>query len=655
MSKTDNINFNILPDIIYFEEYINYLESLIKNEEKIEKNEFELNIKKSSKKMKREEGILWSSVTLEDIEYHDPSKIFLTLTRKPDSNIPQFQEGQNVKLFKDSSDKVEEVHGIIKNITNESAVVIINGEDVPDFLENGNFSLEISYSDITYKAMYYAINDFKNSEDKVLQKLKKAIFNNITNFTNLNKRKSINNIFLNYSQNIALNGILNSEDIYVVHGPPGTGKTTLILECIKELSNHNEKILLCAPGNYATDLLVERSLFENLNIVRLGNPVRISEKISESTLEKKMINHPLYKDIKSYKREAKELLRQAQVFKRNMNKAIYEERKQKLKESKNLFKLAKKIEEIIIDDIFDRTNILACTLTHLYLNKKLSILNFDTIIIDEASQGLEPLIYLAFLLKPKKRVILVGDPNQLPPFSITQNEHSDLKITLLEKLLIKYKENPDKSYMLDVQYRMNNHIFTFSNTEFYNNLLKGHENILSHTLEFEKINENIQLIFIDTAGTDFYEEINESSSSIFNKGEAGFTISILKKYFSNSQVVNKLCTFGVISPYKAQVSLLKELVSSNELNHETIEINTIDSFQGRESDCIILSLTRSNDNKDVGFLENEKRLNVALSRAKKELIVIGDSETISKSHKLKRLIQYAQKIGGYHSAWEFLE
>ena len=651
MSKK-SIEFDFFPELSKFSEYLDYIKSLILREELAEKEEFELLYKKSSKKIKRESGLLWSSIGIVDINFFGNNQIELKVKRTDDSIKSAFQVGQNVRLFRDSEKNTEEIIGILTKISHLEAEIVFTAEDTPDWMDD-NFSLETSYNDITYKAMIYSIQGLINNKNKIVSHYIDEIFSNKIYDTEL-ESKNIESLILNETQNLILNLIINSNNFFLVHGPPGTGKTTLITETIKELIKQNEKILICASSNLAVDLLTEKCNSANMNIVRLGNPIRISNSIQEVTLEKKIQSHDYYTEIKKYKKEADEKIKKARTYKRNFGKKEYNERKELLREAKELYSLSRKTLDIIINDIFDKSSVIASTLTGLYTSKYLKNIEFDSIFIDEASQAIEPLCYLPILLAPKKRIVFVGDPMQLPPTIFSSKKPNEgLSITFFEKLLNKFKNNTFKTQFLNIQYRMNSQIVGFPNQYYYDNKLLTDKENINKSLNINKIDKNTHIIFIDTAGTDFYES-REESDSISNSEEAKLLINILRKFYINNEILSNF-TIGILSPYKAQINLIEKLFMEHNLNSNLIEINTIDSFQGREKDCIILSLTRSNMNMEIGFLEDTRRLNVALTRAKKELIIIGDSETIQINYYYKKLLSYITEIGGLHSAWEFIE
>ncbi len=643
------INNLHLPSLNNLDEYFSYIRNLITTEENFEKEEYWEELNKSSKKIKRNSGILWSSVYLDDVIFSDSNNITLIIKRKPDLIKPSIQPGQNVKLYRDSDMNTQEILGVVKNISHNDATIVIKGDDLPNWMEDGSFILEKTFSDITYKAMFYAIDTFEKNESKIILKYKQKIFDTPeTVKTTIDDSETFN--FLNSSQSVVVKNILKSNDFYIVHGPPGTGKTTVIIESVNELVNLGEKILLSASSNLAVDLLTEKTVEKKINVLRIGNPVRVSENILHTTLDYKIKNHDYYKEIKKYKKQADDLIKKARSFKRNFGKQEYQDRRDKLREAKELYKLCKKTEDIIIEDILDKTNVVASTLTSLYTSKIIKKCKFDSIFVDEASQALEPLCYLPIILQPSKRIIFVGDPNQLPP-TIYSKKNNGLKFTFLEKLLFKFRDNPIQSGFLNIQYRMNDQILGFPNQEFYNNLLISDFSNKNHSIGTDKIDSKVHIIFIDTVGADFTETRVDNDQSIYNEQEGILLFKIFSNFYSND---NNL-SFGILSPYKAQVNFLEELFSKNESLLRSIEINTIDSFQGREKDCILISLTRSNDSSEIGFLSDLKRMNVAMTRAKKELVIIGNSETLASNNFFSKLIEYINNLGGYHSVWEYLE
>ena len=396
-------------------------------------------------------------------------------------------------------------------------------------------------------------------------------------------------------------------------------------------------ILFCAPSNAAVDLLTEKLAEKGLSVIRIGNLSRIDENVLSHTLEQLISKHPQFKEVKKARKDAQELRKMATQYKRNFGKEERQQRNLLLQEAKNIAKHGIQTENYIIESLLENAQVITATLVgsnHHYIEH----LKFKTIFIDEAAQALEPATWIP-ILKAEK-VILAGDPFQLPPtvksdiaarkgFAISLMEHG-----------IEHLENVS---LLNTQYRMNELIMNFSNQQFYKGKLKADDTVKNH-----QIFEEFPIEFIDTAGCSFDEKSVENSSSLHNPEEC----SLIQKHLTSLEEKHSLTDFliGIISPYKGQVEYLKTQFSPQ----GNISINTIDSFQGQEKDIIYISLVRSNLDAQIGFLKDYRRMNVAMTRAKKKLVIIGDSATLGADKFYADLLDYCEKIGAYRTAWEFL-
>jgi predicted DNA helicase len=407
----------------------------------------------------------------------------------------------------------------------------------------------------------------------------------------------------------------------------------------------NEKILVVAPSNAAVDLLSEKLSEAGLNVMRVGNPVRVSESLSALTLDGKMKEHPAYKDIKKLKIQANEYKNMAHKYKRNFGKAERDQRKALFDEAHKIMKEVDKTEQYILDDLSTKTQVVTATLVgsnHYSVNKY----EYDTVVIDEAGQALEPACWIP-ILKAKK-VILAGDHCQLPPTIKSQEAaKKGLEKTLLEKLVEKH---PEAVVLLDTQYRMNEQIMAHSSKTFYGNSLKAHNSVALHRI----LPDLTPLQFIDTAGCGFDEKLEGTSST--NPEEAAFLVKRVEDLMENWQN-NPSPSIAIISPYKQQIQILNEYVKASSILKPyltNISVNTIDSFQGQERDAVFISMTRSNTDGEIGFVADTRRMNVAMTRARKLLVVVGDSATIGNFNYYSDFIQYAESIDAYKSAWEYL-
>ena len=454
---------------------------------------------------------------------------------------------------------------------------------------------------------------------------------------------------MNETQQEAVHKILSANELAIVHGPPGTGKTTTLVQAIKAIIKQDHKqVLVSAPSNAAVDLLSEKLSEQGLNVVRVGNPAKVSERQLALTLDSKMSEHSSIKEIKRLKKQAREFRDMAHKYKRSFGPAEREQRKALFTEAKNISKEIERTEQYIVDDVLSKADIITATLvgTNHYTVRNL---RFHTVVIDEAGQALEPACWIP-ILKAQK-VIMAGDHWQLPPTIKSAEAAKELSITLLEKCVALH---PEAVVLLQQQYRMHEQIMGFSSKIFYENRLQAHSSVGNQLL----FPTDKPAIFIDTAGCSFDEK--REGTSLSNPEEATFLIKHLTNYVDELKAhytADSFPTIAVISPYKHQVEILKEHILSSPLKElgKAITINTIDSFQGQERDVVYISMTRSNQESSIGFLSDIRRMNVAMTRAKKKLVVIGDSATISQFKFYADFISYIQENDGYVSAWEFMD
>ena len=484
-----------------------------------------------------------------------------------------------------------------------------------------------------------------NSENKLIRILTRGEKPSFTKEKTFNIPNQLNPV-----QQLAVDKILSADHLAIVHGPPGTGKTTTLVAAIKALVKHNnQKVLVVAPSNTAVDLLTEKLSLAGLNVIRVGNPARVSVRLMESTLDYKMTDHPEMKNIKSLKKQASEYKNMAHKYKRNFGKAERDQRKALFDEAHKIGREIEKSEQYIIDNLMGNAQVITATLVganHYTVRN----LKYDTIVIDEAGQALEPACWIP-ILKANK-MVLAGDHFQLPPtIKSTTAAQNGLSNTLLEKVV---QLHPEAVVLLEEQYRMHQDIMAYSSKVFYQDKLKAHDSVSKH-LVFES---DKALIFIDTAGCSFEEKLDGTSTT--NPDEANFLIQHLVsqvQLIQSRKEIEQFPSIAVVSPYKQQVELLKTSINENEVLiafGDKISVNTIDSFQGQERDMVYISLVRSNPTGTIGFLSDTRRMNVAMTRARKKLVVVGDSSTLSKSKFYNDFIAYAESLGGYHSAWEYL-
>ena len=448
---------------------------------------------------------------------------------------------------------------------------------------------------------------------------------------------------LNESQREAVRFALSAGEFAIIHGPPGTGKTTTLVEVIRQIVRRGQSVLAVAPSNLAVDNLLEKLLASGAEAIRLGNPSRVLPELRAHTLDGLIENHPDMRLVQKLTREAYALRDQASRYTRarpepGARQALRREARQMLAD-------ARKIENQMVDRLIRAAPIVCATATGLdvrYLGNR----TFDWCVMDEASQGTEPVSWIP--IQYAERLILAGDPCQLPPTILSAEAIAKgLQISLIERLMDQM--GPAVSRRLDVQYRMHRHIMAFSSTEFYDDSLIAHPSVRDHLLQdLPGITSNelsaAPLDFIDTAGASYDETVEPEGDSRFNQMEAELVLNKVQALLAAGLAPTNI---AVISPYSAQVRLLRERLKQPEL-----EIDSVDGFQGREKEAVILSLVRSNPDGEIGFLEDIRRMNVALTRARRKLIVIGDSATITAHPFYQRLVTYFDTIGAYHSIWE---
>jgi superfamily I DNA and/or RNA helicase len=448
---------------------------------------------------------------------------------------------------------------------------------------------------------------------------------------------------LNASQQAAVDFALTARDAAVIHGPPGTGKTTTLVELIRQAVGQGQRVLACAPSNIGVDNLLERLLAKGVAAVRLGHPARVLENLRAHTLDVLVDEHPEVALARRLAKKGHALRERAGRYTRA--KPAPGAKRQMRQEAAELIADARRIEQQVVAHVLDTASVLCATTTGLD-DSVLGGRRFDLCVIDEASQATEPACWPPILRAEK--LVLAGDHFQLPPTILSAEAAKDgFGVSLLERLAIQHGANISRR--LEVQYRMNRQIMEFSSREFYDGALIADERVADHLLrDLPGLAEDelaLQPIwFIDTAGASYDEDLEPEGESRMNQQEAELTARLAERLLSIGLAERDL---AVIAPYAAQVRLLRSLLKTPGL-----EIDTVDGFQGREKEAVIISLVRSNPLGEIGFLADVRRMNVALTRARRLLIVIGDSATIAAHPFYARLVDYVAAQGAHHSVWE---
>jgi superfamily I DNA and/or RNA helicase len=602
---------------------------------------------------RKKNGVTWYPIKINSEELGSGDLMHLEIERTTQIDKPhQFSSGKNVSLFSNKQDEVLEITGTIKSVSKNSLKLIIHSDELPDWCYDGKLGINIQFDDNSYNEMQLALDVVINANNNRIAELREMIEGTLP----ISFQKTNNDIIipqLNLSQNKAVRHVLSVNDIGVIHGPPGTGKTTSLVQAIRLTLQTENQILVCAPTNSAVDLITEKLIELGIDVLRMGHPARISDELQKSSIDGKISSSPYYKDIKNLRRNAEEYFRMAGKYKRVFGKEDAQQRTAFYTEAKNCIKEARLLEDFIVDELFKTTQVICCTpvtSTHRGLAKK----RFDTLFFDEASQALEPMVWIPLL--KCKRLILCGDHFQLPPVvKSIEAKKGGLDQTLLDRC-IKFK---DAVSLLTRQYRMNTAIMGFSNNFFYNNELIADESVSAQVLlndENSMLSRSIE--FIDTAGCNFDEIQNPETLSYFNPKEGDILFKHLQQLLIEygQQELLPPISIGIISPYKEQREWLKDNIGEVEFDKtklESLSVKTIDGFQGEERDVIYISLVRSNEKQEIGFLNDLRRMNVAITRAKKKLVVIGDSSTIGASKFYNSFLEYCEKHGAYRTAWEW--
>jgi len=437
--------------------------------------------------------------------------------------------------------------------------------------------------------------------------------------------------WLNQSQNAAIQKVVEALEVSVVHGPPGTGKTTTLVEAVIETLQREVQVMVCAPSNAAVDWISEQLMRRGVNVLRIGNPLRMSDEMLDCSYERRYAAHPDYAELWSIRK----LLREAGNPKGESPQA---NRIRKLKHR------AEELEIKINNDIFEQARVVSCTLTgagyHILDHR-----HFPTLFIDEAAQALEPACWTAIL--KADRVVLSGDHWQLPPtIKCPAAAKGGLEQTLMQHVV---KHKPECVSLLTVQYRMNSDIMGFSSRWFYHDRLTAAPEVADRLVT----HMDTALMWIDTSAMQFGEKESQRTASKVNSQEAKLLIHTLRDYVDMiglERLQNDRVDFGIISPYKAQVRLLRKLMRMQKFFRalrRQVSVNTVDGFQGQERDVIILSMVRDNDAGTIGFLRDLRRMNVALTRARMKLIVLGNAETLSRHRFYNELIAYFKEHGDF--------
>ena len=576
-------------------------------------------------------------------------RALLTLGKR-DLSLPlpwtRLNTGSSILLTEEKVDDGQSLRGLVSRRDRQTIEVALAWSPETES-ERPQWRIDLATDEVARDRQRYALNKAHTVEKGRLFELRTALLGERP--PEFGKTVPLldpgNALLLNPSQREAIEFALSAKDFAVIHGPPGTGKTTTVAELIRQAVTRGDKVVATAPSNLAVDNLLERLLRLGVRAVRLGHPARVLSELREHTLDLLVENHPDLKVARKLLKDARQLRDQASRFKRaKPPPGLKQEMRQ---EAKELTADARRIEDQVVTELLDGAQVLCVTLTGID-QEVIGPRQFDLAVIDEACQSTEPACWIPLLRS--QRLILAGDHCQLPPTVVsTEATKEGFGMSLQERLIKRFGEK-QISRRLTVQYRMHATIADFSSGEFYAGELTAPDDVASHLLcdlpgVVRSPLTETPVDFIDTAGASYTEELEPDGESRRNPEEAALVVRKVAALQAAGLAAEQI---AVISPYAAQVRLLREKLT----DVDGIEVDTVDGFQGREQEAVIISLVRSNNAGEIGFLGDVRRMNVALTRARRKLIVIGDSATIGGHPFYSRLLEYFEKTGSYHTVWE---
>ena len=626
---------------------------LLQLEYETEKETFRQQTQQTGMERKVKRGDAWWPIKFSKSYYNSLNQLAIEVVRTADADIEHnFEFGKPVSFFRINSGE-NAIHyfrltGIVSYVDGDRMVITVpDGFSVTELQNNtaadSSLGVQLSFDETSYRMMMEALDRAIRGKGR-LGYLRDLFYS---------RQKPETFVFppmhfpyLNQTQENAVNMVLRAKDVAIVHGPPGTGKTTTLVEAIRETLMRENQVLVCAQSNMAVDWISEKLVDRGINVLRIGNPTRVNDKMLSFTYERRFEAHPDYPHLWAIRKAIREL-------KNHRSRRVTDGYHQKLESLKGR---ATELEVRINNDLFGEARVIASTLVGA-ANRLLDGQKFTTLFIDEAAQALEAACWIP--LRRASRVVLAGDHCQLPP---TVKSIAALKAGLGKTLMERIVEmHPEAVTLLKIQYRMNDDIMRFSSNYFYGGQVESAPEVKFRSI----LDMDIPMTWIDTSAfvdlvsaSDgspvgaFKEEFVGESFGRINKAEAELTLLALQNYFEKigkQRLLDERIDVGIISPYRAQVQYLRRLLMKREYFkpfRRFISINTVDGFQGQERDIIVISLVRSNNEGQIGFLRDLRRMNVAITRARMKLIILGNAPTMTRHPFYHQLWQYIDNLSG---------
>lgn len=615
--------------------YLQHQYELLQVEYEYEKEQFKQQTELMGIGRKIKRGMCWYPLNLGRNYYNALNQLVIEVERREDKDIEhQFEYGRPVCFFtQDVSGKLNYLNFVatVNYVDEDRMVVILPSVDALLALQSKeDVGVQLYFDETSYRLMFEALKQVIGAKNNRLAELR-DIFHG-TQPASTFSFHPLRFPWLNATQEEAVNKVLHAKDVAIVHGPPGTGKTTTLVEAVYETLHRENQVLVCAQSNMAVDWISEKLVDRGVSVLRIGNPSRVNDKMLSFTYERRFESHPDYPQLWSIRKAIREL------YARSRKGAEREAVRQKINSLKDR---ATELEIRINESLFSEARVIACTLVG-SANRLLTGQKFGTLFIDEAAQALEAACWIP--IRKADRVILAGDHCQLPPtVKAPEALRAGLGHTLMQTIV---KNKPDTVSLLKLQYRMNDEIMRFSSEWFYGGMLQSAPEVKYRSI----LDFDTPIEWINTEGLDCNEEFIGENYGRINKSEAELSIEQLKGYITKigrERFLDERIDVGMISPYKAQVQYLRRLVRNDAFfkpYRQAITINTVDGFQGQERDVILISLVRANEEGQIGFLNDLRRMNVAITRARMKLIILGDASTLTRHAFYKKLYTYIESL-----------
>ena len=583
-----------------------------------------------------QQGVCWFPVKLGADRYNSLNQLTVEVTRtETEETEHSFEYGCPVCFFRISADRqirYFNFSAVISYVQDNKMVVVLPGPQVlPELVVTGELGVQLYFDDTSYKTMFAALREVAEAKGNRTARLREVLLGKAPALRR--ETGPVRFPWLNASQEKAVNQVLCAKEVAVVHGPPGTGKTTTLVEAVYETLHRENQVMVSAQSNTAVDWIAEKLVDRGIPVLRIGNPTRVNDKMLAFTYERRFEAHSDYPELWQIRKTIREMTGR-------LRKSGREDRERLHNQLTKLRVRATGLEIRIDTELFTEARVIACTLVGA-ASRVLERKRFSSLFIDEAAQAIEAACWIA--ISRADRVILAGDHCQLPPtIKCIEAARGGLGRTLLEKVVL---HKPETVSLLKIQYRMHEDIMRFPSRWFYHDELEAAPEVKYRgILDFDT-----PVSWIDTSELDLQEKAVAEGTGRLNTGEAELLVRELKNYMERigiRRILGEHIDFGVISPYRAQVHYLRHLLKKEPFFRpcrRLITVHTVDGFQGQERDVIMISLVRANEKGQIGFLRDLRRMNVAITRARMKLLILGEAVTLTRHPFYRELYEY---IGG---------